>query len=75
MKVRGSGLTLTPTLALTLTLTPNPNPSPNPKQVGGSGSKRAMGGVTVGSETVRARYVVNAAGGASDKIAKMVGEG
>ena len=44
-------------------------------KVGGSGSKRAMGGVTVGSETIRARYVVNAAGGASDKIAKMVGEG
>ena len=43
--------------------------------MGGSGSKRAMGGVTVGSETIRARYVVNAAGGASDKIAKMVGEG
>ena len=41
-------------------------------KVGGSGSKRAMGGVTVGDETIRARYVVNAAGGASDKIAKMV---
>ena len=43
-------------------------------KVGGSGSKRAMGGVTVGDETIRARYVVNAAGGASDKIAKMVGD-
>jgi L-2-hydroxyglutarate oxidase LhgO len=43
-------------------------------KVGGSGSMRAMGGVTVGSETIKARYVVNCAGGASDKIANMVGD-
>jgi len=43
-------------------------------KVGGSGSSKAMQGVSVGKETVRARYVINCAGGASDKIAKMVGD-
>merc|ERR1719174_2472742 len=43
-------------------------------KVGGSGSRRAMGGVSVGTETIRAKYVVNCAGGASDKIARMVGD-
>lgn len=43
-------------------------------KVGGSGSKRAMDGVTVGSEKIRARYVVNCAGGFSDKVAAMVGD-
>jgi glycerol-3-phosphate dehydrogenase len=43
-------------------------------KVGGSGSRRAMGGVSVGRETIRARYVINCAGGASDKIARMVGD-
>ena len=43
-------------------------------KVGGSGSRRAMQGVSVGKEKVRARYVVNCAGGASDKVARMVGD-
>jgi len=43
-------------------------------QVGGSGSKKAMQGVTVGREKVRAKYIVNAAGGASDKISAMIGD-
>lgn len=32
-------------------------------KVGGSGSKRAMDGLTVGKEKVRAKYVINCAGG------------
>jgi glycerol-3-phosphate dehydrogenase len=43
-------------------------------KVGGSGSMRAMGGVAVGHETIKAKYVINCAGGASDKIARMVGD-
>jgi L-2-hydroxyglutarate oxidase LhgO len=43
-------------------------------KVGGSGSKRAMDGRVVNTEKVRARYVINCAGGASDKIARMVGD-
>ena len=43
-------------------------------KVGGSGSIRAMDGVVVERESIRARYVVNCAGGASDKIAKMIGD-
>jgi hypothetical protein len=41
---------------------------------GGSGSKPVMEGVTVGEETVTAKFVINCAGGASDEIAKMVGD-
>jgi hypothetical protein len=41
---------------------------------GGSGSKPVVQGVTVGEETVTAKFVVNCAGGASDKIAKLVGD-
>mmetsp|Transcript_54627 Transcript_54627/g.163240 ORF Transcript_54627/g.163240 Transcript_54627/m.163240 type:complete len:736 (-) Transcript_54627:399-2606(-) len=41
---------------------------------GGSGSWNAVKGDTVAMETVRAKYVVNAAGGASDKIASMIGD-
>ena len=41
---------------------------------GGSGSWNAVRGVTVGSETVRCRYVVNCAGSSSDKIARMIGD-
>ena len=41
---------------------------------GGSGSWNAVGGVTVGIETVWCRYVINCAGGASDKIARMIGD-
>ena len=43
-------------------------------KVGGSGSKKAMEGATVGREKVRAKYIVNAAGGASDKISAMIGD-
>ena len=43
-------------------------------KVGGSGSKRAMEGVTVSREKVRDKYIVNAAGGASDKISAMIGD-
>jgi len=42
--------------------------------VGGSGAKTALKGVTVGVETYKAKYIVNAAGGFSDKIAKMLGD-
>lgn len=42
--------------------------------VGGSGSSYIQKGVTVEEETVRARYIVNCAGGASDKIARMIGD-
>eukprot|EP00287_Rhodomonas_sp_CCMP768_P032020 CAMPEP_0202853424 /NCGR_PEP_ID=MMETSP1389-20130828/90475_1 /ASSEMBLY_ACC=CAM_ASM_000865 /TAXON_ID=302021 /ORGANISM="Rhodomonas sp., Strain CCMP768" /LENGTH=710 /DNA_ID=CAMNT_0049531973 /DNA_START=39 /DNA_END=2172 /DNA_ORIENTATION=+ len=50
-------------------------------KVGGSGSRAANDGVVVGEEEVRAgkeevkaRYVVNAAGGFSDKISAMIGD-
>jgi hypothetical protein len=43
-------------------------------KVGGSGSKKAMGGVTVGTEVFRSRFVVNAAGGYADKISAMIGD-
>ena len=43
-------------------------------KLGGSGSSRIMDGMTVGEEVVRAKYVINCAGGASDKIAKMIGD-
>lgn len=42
--------------------------------VGGSGSSRVQQGITVETETVRARYVINCAGGASDQIARMIGD-
>ena len=41
---------------------------------GGSGSWNAVKGVTVGRETVKTRYVINCAGSASDKIARMIGD-
>jgi len=43
-------------------------------KVGGSGSRKGMDGVVVDKESVRARYVVNCAGGASDRLAKMIGD-
>jgi L-2-hydroxyglutarate oxidase LhgO len=43
-------------------------------KVGGSGSKTAMNGRTVGKETYKAKYIVNAAGSYSDKIAQMLGD-
>jgi glycerol-3-phosphate dehydrogenase len=42
--------------------------------MGGSGSQNAVGGVEVELETVRAKYVINCAGVASDKIARMIGD-
>mmetsp|Transcript_23241 Transcript_23241/g.47307 ORF Transcript_23241/g.47307 Transcript_23241/m.47307 type:complete len:723 (-) Transcript_23241:86-2254(-) len=41
---------------------------------GGSGSWNAVHGVTVGRETVKCRYFINCAGGASDKVARMIGD-
>lgn len=42
--------------------------------VGGSGSSYVHRGVTVEMETVRAKYIINCAGGASDSIARMIGD-
>jgi len=41
---------------------------------GGSGSWKAVKGVTVEEETIEAAYVINCAGGASDKVAAMIGD-
>mmetsp|Transcript_55661 Transcript_55661/g.136368 ORF Transcript_55661/g.136368 Transcript_55661/m.136368 type:complete len:689 (+) Transcript_55661:69-2135(+) len=41
---------------------------------GGSGSKAAEDGQTQAKETYKAKYVVNAAGGFSDEISKMIGD-
>ena len=38
------------------------------------GSMKAMNGVPVGHETIKAKYIINCAGGASDKVARMVGD-
>lgn len=43
-------------------------------KVGGSGSKAACGGAEVAKEAVRAKYVINCAGGFSDKISAMIGD-
>lgn len=43
-------------------------------KVGGSGSNTIVGGVIAGQETVRARFVINCAGSASDAIANMIGD-
>jgi glycerol-3-phosphate dehydrogenase len=43
-------------------------------KVGGSGSMTGMNGVVVGKEQYRARFIVNAAGSFSDKIASMIGD-
>lgn len=43
-------------------------------KIGGSGSYSAVGGRVVETETIRARYIVNAAGSGSDKIANMIGD-
>jgi len=42
--------------------------------VGGSGSAEVTGGETVDIETYRAKYIVNCAGCASDKVAAMIGD-
>ena len=41
---------------------------------GGSGSWNAVKGVTVGKEVVKCKYIINCAGSASDKIARMIGD-
>ena len=41
---------------------------------GGSGSSKVTKGISVRTEEVYAKYVINCAGGASDKIAKMIGD-
>lgn len=38
--------------------------------VGGSGSMSANNGVVVGTEKIKCSYIVNAAGGYSDKVRK-----
>eukprot|EP00934_Nitzschia_sp_Nitz4_P005178 Nitzschia sp. Nitz4//scaffold138_size62050//15640//17850//NITZ4_006384-RA/size62050-augustus-gene-0.28-mRNA-1//-1//CDS//3329535755//5168//frame0 len=43
-------------------------------KVGGSGSSKIVDGITVEEETVRAKFVINCAGGASDRVAKMIGD-
>jgi hypothetical protein len=43
-------------------------------KLGGSGSAAIMNGRIVGKETIRTRFVVNAAGNYSDKIAAMIGD-
>lgn len=42
--------------------------------VGGSGANAPMNGTVVQEEQVKARYVINCAGGASDEIANMIGD-
>lgn len=42
--------------------------------VGGSGSSKAVSGVLVKEEKVKAKYVINCAGGASDRIARLIGD-
>ena len=43
-------------------------------KTGGTGSREAMRGVTVGCETITAAYVINCAGSNSDKVANMIGD-
>jgi len=43
-------------------------------KVGGSGSRTANNGVTVEEEDIKAKYIVNCAGGFSDKISAMIGD-
>ncbi len=43
-------------------------------KVGGTGSASVMNGRVVEVESIKCKYIVNAAGSASDKIAKMVGD-
>ena len=42
--------------------------------IGGSGASAVVDGVTVATEEVTAKYVINCAGGASDQIACMIGD-
>jgi hypothetical protein len=42
--------------------------------VGGSGAASVMQGRVVEQETVRCRYIINCAGGASDQVAALIGD-
>lgn len=42
--------------------------------VGGSGSQRVMMGEVVNTESIRCKYIINCAGGYSDKISRMIGD-
>ncbi len=42
--------------------------------IGGSGAAQAVGGKSFKKETVKAKYIINCAGGASDKVANMIGD-
>ena len=42
--------------------------------VGGSGSSPTLKGLLTHTETIRARYVINAAGGASDRVSGLIGD-
>jgi L-2-hydroxyglutarate oxidase LhgO len=42
--------------------------------LGGSGSETAMNGVTIENETFKSKFIVNCAGGYSDKISQMIGD-
>ncbi len=42
--------------------------------VGGSGSQKVMSGEVVNTEWIRCKYIINCAGGYSDKIARMIGD-
>ena len=42
--------------------------------LGGSGSSRERTGHLVATETVHAKYVINCAGGASDQVARLIGD-
>ena len=42
--------------------------------VGGSGSSSIVKGESVGTEIFQSKYVINCAGGASDKISRMIGD-
>ncbi len=42
--------------------------------IGGSGAAMAVKGKSFKEETVKAKYIINCAGGASDKVAKMIGD-
>lgn len=42
--------------------------------VGGSGSQKVMSGEVINTETIRCKYIINCAGGYSDKISRMIGD-
>lgn len=42
--------------------------------VGGSGSQKVMSGEVTNTESIRCKYIINCAGGYSDKISRMIGD-